>query len=100
MDEATTALDFPRGLVTLAPRAPVFAALDLGTNNCRLLIARPSLRGFRILDAFSRIVRLGEGLSLTGRLGEAAMARALEALEVCADRIQRRGVSRLRAVAT
>jgi exopolyphosphatase/guanosine-5'-triphosphate,3'-diphosphate pyrophosphatase len=100
MDEATTALDFPRGLVTLVPRTPVFAALDLGTNNCRLLIARPSLRGFRVVDAFSRIVRLGEGLSRTGRLGEAAMARALEALEICAERINRRGVSRLRAVAT
>jgi exopolyphosphatase/guanosine-5'-triphosphate,3'-diphosphate pyrophosphatase len=100
MDEATTALEFPRGLMALAPRAPVFAALDLGTNNCRLLIAKPSLRGFRIVDAFSRIVRLGEGLTRSGRLAEPAMARALEALEVCAERIARRGVSQLRAVAT
>jgi exopolyphosphatase / guanosine-5'-triphosphate,3'-diphosphate pyrophosphatase len=100
MDKATTALEFPQGLVALGHRMPVLAALDLGTNNCRLLIARPSLRGFRIVDAFSRIVRLGEGLSRTGLLGEAAMTRALEALEVCAERIERRGVSRLRAVTT
>jgi exopolyphosphatase/guanosine-5'-triphosphate,3'-diphosphate pyrophosphatase len=81
-------------------RAPVFAALDLGTNNCRLLIATPSSQGFRIIDAFSRIVRLGEGLSGTGRLGEAAMERAYQALAVCAERIARRGVSDVRAVAT
>ena len=56
---------------------PVYAALDLGTNNCRLLIARPVPGGFRILDAFSRIVRLGEGLSGSGRLGEPAIARTI-----------------------
>ncbi len=50
-----------------APRGP-YAALDLGTNNCRLLVARPTADGFRVVDAFSRIVRLGEGLSQTGRL--------------------------------
>ena len=80
--------------------APRYAALDLGTNNCRLLIATPAGWGFRIVEAFSRIVRLGEGLSLTGRLDEAAMARTLDALQVCAGRIARRGVVRLRAVAT
>jgi exopolyphosphatase/guanosine-5'-triphosphate,3'-diphosphate pyrophosphatase len=79
---------------------PVFAALDLGTNNCRLLVATPHARGFRIVDAFSRIVRLGEGASQSGRLGEAAMDRAMGALRVCADRIRRRGVTRVRAVAT
>jgi exopolyphosphatase/guanosine-5'-triphosphate,3'-diphosphate pyrophosphatase len=79
---------------------PLYAAIDLGTNNCRLLIAAPSARGFRIVDAFSRIVRLGEGLSQTGRLGEAAMERATLALEICADKIARRGVSQVRAVAT
>lgn len=79
---------------------PVFAALDLGTNNCRLLIAAPTARGFRIIDAFSRIVRLGEGLSQSGRLGEAAMERAIAALQVCAGKIGRRGASRVRAVAT
>ena len=80
--------------------APRYAALDLGTNNCRLLIATPVGLGFRIVEAFSRIVRLGEGLSLTGRLDEAAMARTLDALQVCAGRIARRDVVKLRAVAT
>ena len=82
-------------------RAPThFAALDLGTNNCRLLIAQPTQRGFRIVDAYSRIVRLGEGLSQSGRLSEAAMERALAALRVCADKVRRRQPVRLRAIAT
>lgn len=80
--------------------APLYAALDLGTNNCRLLIARRARGGFRIIEAFSRIVRLGEGLSQTGELSPAAMDRALSALAICAERIQRRKVTRLRAVAT
>ncbi|HEY7852300.1 MAG TPA: Ppx/GppA phosphatase family protein [Caulobacteraceae bacterium] len=98
-----------------APRAPaartqrrrapltdgeVYAALDLGTNNCRLLVATPAARGFRVVDSYSRIVRLGEGLSQHGRLAEGAMERAIGALVVCADKIRRRGASRVRAVAT
>ena len=81
---------------------PVFGALDLGTNNCRLLIARPAREGFRVVDSFSRIVRLGEGLSRTGRLDAAAMDRAYEALALCAERVVKRGVdsARLSAVAT
>ena len=78
----------------------LYGALDLGTNNCRLLIATPNGRGFRVVDAFSRIVRLGEGLSQTGRLSEAAMERALAALRVSAEKVQRRGVSRFKAIAT
>jgi exopolyphosphatase / guanosine-5'-triphosphate,3'-diphosphate pyrophosphatase len=82
-------------------RAPGnFAALDLGTNNCRLLIAQPTQRGFRIVDAYSRIVRLGEGLSQSGRLSEPAMERAFAALGVCADKVRRREPVRLRAIAT
>src|SRR5271165_1680228 len=77
-----------------------YAALDLGTNNCRLLIARPTHDGFRVVDAFSRIVRLGEGLSLTGRLGEAAVARTLDALRICRDKMAARGVTRARTIAT
>jgi exopolyphosphatase/guanosine-5'-triphosphate,3'-diphosphate pyrophosphatase len=77
-----------------------FAALDLGTNNCRLLIATPTARGFRIVDAYSRIVRLGEGLSQSGRLSEAAMERALAALRVCADKVRRYEPVRFRAIAT
>lgn len=77
-----------------------YAALDLGTNNCRLLIARPNADGFVIVDAFSRIVRLGEGLAASGRLSDAAIDRALSALSVCADKLVRRGVHLSRAVAT
>lgn len=80
--------------------APLFAALDLGTNNCRLLIAKRAKSGFRIVEAFSRIVRLGEGLSRTGEMSEAAMDRAVAALAICAEKIRRRGVARVRAVAT
>jgi exopolyphosphatase/guanosine-5'-triphosphate,3'-diphosphate pyrophosphatase len=86
------------GSASLVPRA--YAALDLGTNNCRLLIAAPTPRGFRVLEAFSRIVRLGDGLAHTGQLDGAAMERALAALRICADRIRKRGVPHVRAVAT
>lgn len=78
----------------------VYAAIDLGTNNCRLLVARPTLRSFRVVDAFSRIVRLGEGLGASGRLGSPAMERAAAALEVCASKMAQRGVTRARVIAT
>ena len=77
-----------------------YGAIDLGTNNCRLLIARPSDGGFTVIDAFSRIVRLGEGLSRTGELSHEAMDRAVAALSVCADKLRRRNVSLSRSVAT
>ncbi len=77
-----------------------YAALDLGTNNCRLLIARPSGDGFTVVDAFSRIVRLGEGLAATGKLSDLAMDRAVSALSVCADKLRRRNVALVRSVAT
>lgn len=80
---------------------PVFAALDLGTNNCRLLIAHAApAGGFRVIDAFSRIVRLGEGLSRSDRLSNPAMERTIAALKVCGAKIERRGVTSARAVAT
>ncbi|MEI8396068.1 MAG: Ppx/GppA phosphatase family protein [Rhodospirillaceae bacterium] len=82
------------------PPRPVFAALDLGTNNCRLLIARARAEGFRVIDAFSRIVRLGEGLSRSDRLSDSAIERTLAALRVCDAKIRRRGVTAIRAVAT
>lgn len=81
-----------------APRH--YAALDLGTNNCRLLIARPHDGGFAVVDAFSRIVRLGEGLATTGRLSDAAIERTIAALRVCADKLRRRPVTLARSVAT
>ncbi|HEX7969577.1 MAG TPA: Ppx/GppA phosphatase family protein [Stellaceae bacterium] len=80
--------------------AETYAALDLGTNNCRLLVARGAGRGFRVIDAFSRIVRLGEGLAATGVLSEAAMARTIEALKVCAGKVAHRRVTQARYVAT
>src|ERR1700679_2920357 len=101
MAEALSALQAPSGESGRGGRdSTQFAALDLGTNNCRLLIATPSARGFRIVDAYSRIVRLGEGLSQSGQLSEAAMEGALVALRVCADKLRRHEPVRLRAIAT
>ena len=78
----------------------IYAALDLGTNNCRLSVARPTRDGFRIIDTFSRIVRLGEGIKATGQLSENAMERAIAALHVCAAKMKRRRVTISRSVAT
>jgi exopolyphosphatase/guanosine-5'-triphosphate,3'-diphosphate pyrophosphatase len=79
---------------------PAYAALDLGTNNCRLLVARPAREGFRVIDAFSRIIRLGEGMAASGRLGDPAIDRAIEALGICRDKMHNRGVTRARLIAT
>jgi exopolyphosphatase / guanosine-5'-triphosphate,3'-diphosphate pyrophosphatase len=98
----------PAEIRPLAPPSPndgsplpdIYAALDLGTNNCRLLVARPSRRGFLVVDAFSRIIRLGEGITTTGRLSDQAMARTADALRVCASKMGRHRVERYRLVAT
>lgn len=82
------------------PHRHTYGAIDLGTNNCRLLIARPNEGGFTVIDAFSRIVRLGEGLSHTGELSQEAMDRAVGALGVCSEKLRRRNVSLSRSVAT
>ncbi|KXV60001.1 Ppx/GppA phosphatase family protein [Acetobacter tropicalis] len=78
----------------------LFAALDLGTNNCRLMVAAQTSGGFRVVDSYSRMVKLGEGLHHTGRLAETAMERTLDALRTCADRVGRRQLKDIRAVAT
>jgi exopolyphosphatase/guanosine-5'-triphosphate,3'-diphosphate pyrophosphatase len=102
----------PRGLQGMAAAAPgagvvspasgsgVYAALDLGTNNCRLLIAYPVGDSFRVIDSFSRIIRLGEGISATGRISDAAIGRAIVALGICRDKIRAKGATRLRLIAT
>ncbi|HWU63648.1 MAG TPA: exopolyphosphatase [Ensifer sp.] len=79
----------------------LYAALDLGTNNCRLLIAQPTRPGqFRVVDAFSRIVRLGEGLGSSGRLSQEAMERSVEALKICASKLSSRNIRKRRLIAT
>lgn len=83
-----------------AASGPCYGALDLGTNNCRLLLAKPTQGGFAIVDAFSRIVRLGEGLGASGRLKPEAMDRTIEALRVCANKLRWHGVKRRRLIAT
>jgi len=83
-----------------AQNRPFYAALDLGTNNCRLLVAQPTADSFHVIDAFSRIVRLGEGLGRTGRLADSAMSRAIEALKICAQKITRRKTVHMRLIAT
>lgn len=77
-----------------------YAAIDLGTNNCRLLIARPADENFLVIDAFSRVVRLGEGLAQTGELSDVAMDRAVSALKICSDKLRKRNVHLARSVAT
>src|SRR5256714_14882786 len=90
----------PAGLAATAVPPGVYAALDLGTNNCRLLIACPTADGFRVVDSFSRIIRLGEGISATGSISEAAIERAIAALSICSDKIRYRKARRLRLIAT
>lgn len=87
-------------LSTSSTPESVYAALDLGTNNCRMLVARPQARTFRVIDAFSRITRLGEGVATTGRLSEDAMTRTVAALKACADKMARNRVTHARLVAT
>ncbi|QDZ13167.1 Ppx/GppA family phosphatase [Devosia ginsengisoli] len=94
-DKRTPAAPNPR-----KHRGPIYAALDLGTNNCRLLIARPHDHGFRVLDGFTRIVRLGEGVSVTGRLSDAAMERTMEALRQCRNKLREHQPARMRLIAT
>lgn len=95
-------LDTPRPPWQKTPpfHRQAYAAIDLGTNNCRLLIARPSGDHFMVIDAFSRVVRLGEGLAQSGRLSDAAMDRALGALHICAEKLRKRNVHLARSVAT
>ncbi len=102
--QRTGPVDAPRHSSKEERRPPTgpsrFAAIDLGTNNCRLLVATPKGRSFRVIDAFSRIVRLGEGLQTSGALSDAAMDRTVEALKICAEKIKKRNVNRMRCIAT
>ena len=97
--------DDPGGTAAEAPPPrryvrDTYGALDLGTNNCRLLIARPAETGFVVIDAFSRVVRLGEGLATSGRIAEDGIERAIAALSVCSEKLRRRRVTLSRSVAT
>ncbi len=90
----------PAGMTAATVETGVYAALDLGTNNCRLLIACPTADGFRVINSFSRIIRLGEGISSTGSISDAAIERAIAALSICSDKIRFRKARRLRLIAT
>ena len=81
-------------------KSKTYAALDLGTNNCRLLVARPKDEGFRVIDSYSKVVRLGAGLQSSGRLSDKSMDLAVDAIGVCAKKIKSKNVTRWRCVAT
>lgn len=83
-----------------APSAPLYAALDLGTNSCRMLIARPSGDGFEVVDSFSKAVQLGQGLESSGRLSRGSMAKTVQAMRICKQKLKKHGVERMRLVAT
>ncbi len=95
---------FPKPVETPAPEPPdpdaLYAALDLGTNSCRMLIAQPKGSGFHVVDSFSKSVQLGAGLERTGRLSRASMSRTIHALRICQQKIKRNKVRRMRLVAT
>jgi exopolyphosphatase/guanosine-5'-triphosphate,3'-diphosphate pyrophosphatase len=100
----TSAGAFPVAVESPAPKAPdpasLYAALDLGTNSCRMLIAQPKGSGFHVVDSFSKSVQLGQGLEATGRLSRAAMDRTIGAVRICRQKLQRHDVTRMRLVAT
>ncbi|MFK7753955.1 MAG: Ppx/GppA phosphatase family protein [Sedimentitalea sp.] len=95
---------FPKALECPAPTPPdpaeLYAALDLGTNSCRMLIAQPKGSGFHVVDSFSKSVQLGSGLERTGRLSRASMARTVQALRICQQKLKRNKVSHMRLVTT
>ena len=95
---------FPKAVETPAPARPdpdaLYAALDLGTNSCRMLIAQPKGSGFHVVDSFSKSVQLGAGLERTGRLSRSSMARTIQALRICQQKLKRNRVRRMRLVAT
>ncbi len=80
--------------------AALYAALDLGTNSCRMLIAQPKGNQFHVVDSFSKSVSLGQGLEATGRLSRIAMGKTIHALRICRSKLQKRDVKRMRLVAT
>ncbi len=95
---------FPKAVVTPAPTPPdpasLYAALDLGTNSCRMLIAQPKGSQFHVVDSFSKSVQLGHGLESTGRLSRSSMNRTISAMRICLEKLNRHGVKRMRLVAT
>ncbi len=100
----TSAATYPRPAPAPAHPRPdtdaLYAALDLGTNSCRMLVAQPKGAQFHVVDSFAKSVQLGQGLEASGRLSRAAMARTVQALRVCRSKLERHGVRRMRLVAT
>jgi exopolyphosphatase / guanosine-5'-triphosphate,3'-diphosphate pyrophosphatase len=95
---------FPKAVEPPAPNNPdptaLYAALDLGTNSCRMLIAQPKGSQFHVLDSFSKSVQLGHGLESTGKLSRASMNRTINAIRICRQKLDRHGVKNMRLVAT
>ena len=95
---------FPKPVESTAPKPPspteLYAALDLGTNSCRMLIAQPKGSQFHVVDSFSKSVQLGAGLERTGKLSTNSMQRTLQALRVCQQKLKRYKVRQMRLVAT
>ena len=95
---------FPKAIESPASARPdpdvLYAALDLGTNSCRMLIAQPKGSGFHVVDSFSKSVQLGAGLERTGRLSRASMSCTVQALRICQQKLKRNKVKRMRLIAT
>ncbi|OHC54665.1 MAG: exopolyphosphatase [Rhodobacterales bacterium RIFCSPHIGHO2_02_FULL_62_130] len=106
-DAIHAAVEAPFGASLQSPSVPpatgsgqLYAAVDLGTNSCRMLIAQPRGSQFSVVDSFSKTVQLGVGLEASGRLSRASMGRTMQALRICQKKIEQHGVKRMRLVAT
>lgn len=89
------------GRFTESANVENYAAIDLGTNSCRLVIATPTPSSFRIVETFSRITRLGEGIINNNELSHTAIRRTINALRVCAGVLEEYApIAKSRFVAT
>ena len=108
VDAPTLPVEAPKGTSHVkdpsAPAGPgsgqLYAALDLGTNSCRMLIARAQGSQFHVIDSFSKTVQLGAGLEATGKLSRTSMERTIQALRICQKKLEKHQVTRMRLVAT
>jgi exopolyphosphatase/guanosine-5'-triphosphate,3'-diphosphate pyrophosphatase len=79
---------------------PTFAAVDIGSNSCRLKIAKVVAHQLRTLHGDREVTRLGGSVFESGLVSPAAMANTIQALKRFQRAVQTHGVDQIRVVAT